>query len=200
MGLFKSGRQREAERGLKLRRAKSRLSKQVGKLKQQRERYLEMGRQAAAEGKADKVRLLAKSVLQFRRMEKRFQDVLLTLELFEAQRDMMTVQSDFIGAMRGAAMSIRDSNVTGELSKMENQFQEALAMTEEAGDRIDAFLETGAEDITDIGATEGEDEELKALVADMTQGAQEQERAAVPDAIEDDIAAIQQQLKKENNG
>jgi rubrerythrin len=196
MGLFKSRQQREAERRLKLRRTKARLSKQVAKLKQQRERYLDMGRQAASEGKQDKVRLLAKAVLQFRGMEKRFQDILLTLELFEAQAEMMSTQSDFIGAMRGAAMSIRDANVTGELAKMESQFQEALSMTEEAGDRIDAFLETGADDIAELGATE-QDEELTALVADMTGAAQEQERGAVPDEIEDDIAAIQQQLKKE---
>lgn len=195
MALFKSKERREAERRLKIRRTKSRLAKQVGQLQSQRERYLKMGEQAAREGKRDKVRMLAKAVLQFRRMEKRFQDVLLTLEMFEAQKEMMGVQGDFVAAMKGAALSIRDANVTKELAGMEEQFQRALAMSEEASDQLDAFLEDGAETMVEIGA-EANNEELAALERDMTEAAREGESGKVPDAIEDDIAAIQNELKK----
>lgn len=198
MGLFKSKEQRQMERRLKVRRVKKRLSTQVGKLRQQREKYMELGRQAAREEKPEKVRLLAKAVLQFKAMEKKFQDILLTLELFEAQSEMMGIQRQFVDAIKACSMSIRDTNMMKSLAAMEADFSQAVAASEEAQEQIDMFLETGPETILESQGNTAEAPELAALMQELRQGAREAEKAgAAPDAIDDDIATIQQHLKRE---
>jgi len=195
MALFKSREQREAERRLKVRRARQRLSAQVTKLRAQREKYHALGQEAARQGRREKVKLLARSILQFHKMEKRFQDVLITLELFEAQKEMVTIQGSFVEAMKACALSIRDANVTKLMAEMETELEKATATSEEAQMQLDDFLESGADSL--VQGAEASNDELASLERDMLQGAQEQEKGAVPDRIDADIDAIQQELKKE---
>jgi hypothetical protein len=198
MALFKSQQTREAERRIRIRRAKSRLSRQVGRLQQQRDRYIKMGEEAARQGKRDKVRLLARAVLQFRRMEKRFQDVLITLELFEAQKEMMTLQSEFVQAMKACTLSIRDADVTRQLAQMEAEFEQALESVDQANDQIDAFLEGGQEALVAEGEQSAEGSELTDLEREFMQSAVEQEVGSTPDAISADLSRIEEELKREN--
>jgi len=196
MALFKSRERREAERRLKIRRAKARLSQQVNSLRTQRDKYVAQGEEAARQGKTDKVRQFARAILQFKAMEKRFQDILLTLELFEAQKEMMSIQSDFVVALKACASSIRDSAVVQDLAKLEAEFEKATMLTEQANETMDVFLQSSPETLS-AGADAAPAEELAALERDMMQCAAEREKDGVPDAIASDIQSIERELKKE---
>jgi hypothetical protein len=198
MALFKSRQQREAERNLKVRRAKKRLSREVSRLRKERDKYRKLGQEAAKQGRREKVKLVARAILKFQKMEKRFQDILITLEMFEAQKEMMTIQREFADAMNACVKSINNADIAKVMSNLDADVEAANKLVDEANAKVDAFLESGQEGILQGEETaEDQDDQLRELEQELTETAMEDEQKATPDRIDDDIAEIEKELNKE---
>jgi hypothetical protein len=114
---------------------------------------------------------------------------LLTLELFEAQRDQAQAGADFMQAMEAMAKSMLVSANPADMARVMQQTATAMAWTDAMQDRLEDLMEMTDETLSDI-----ESEHQAELTEIMTALQSEAEEEAEPGFDDAELEAVMKQI------
>jgi len=200
--LFKSKQERELERRMALRRARKSFDKTIARLGRQRVQYQAMGQAAARNGSRDKVRAIAKAILQCNKMERQVERSRLVLELFETQRDIAQAKNAFSQALQGCRSALLGADLPREFVDLQIAREQANAGQEEIESLVEALLEHDRPALFDE-PSEAEDLRLieEAMSASSRPARREVEEAGEvapaarsADQIDEDLKAVEREL------
>lgn len=185
-----------------LRRARKSFDKTIVRLGRQREQYHAMGQTAARNGSREKVRAIAKAILQCKKMERQVERSRLVLELFETQRDIAQAKAEFSQALQGCRSALLGADLPREFVDLQIAREQAYAGQEEIESLVEALLEQESPALFDEPS---EAEDLRLIEEAMTASSRParvevaEEGDVAPaarsaDQIDEDLKAVEREL------
>jgi len=194
---FKSRKQQEIEQRMAWRKSARAIEAAVRAVGKQREKYLTIGRAAARNGSAPKVRQAALALRQCNQLEARMSSALTAIDLLQTQQDIGSAQQVFIQAMREAHGIISTANLPAAALGLRASLDEAEAAQAD----IEAITEelmhgslAGPASATEIAALEAE---LNAAMEERplpTATTQQEKAPTATQGIDDDLKALEKEL------
>jgi hypothetical protein len=188
MEFFEKRRQRkEIERKIQAKEGKRKISRHVRNQQKRLREYWDLAKRAYRLGDRAAFQQIAKAIASTRQDINRWERLLITFELFEAQRDQAQTGAEFMRAFEAMAQSMLISADPADMARIMQQADMALAMADQMEDRLEDLMEMTDETLADIDA-EHQGELSEIMLAIRT----EAEEEAEPGFDEDLEAAMKQ--------
>lgn len=197
MGLFKSKEERRLERTMEIKRAVSRIKRQIKETEKHELGYVQKAKHARKLGWANQYEFLKKAIKKSANDKVRWERTLLAIESAVQIKEQTESHAQFAGAMNALSKSISEAFGVADLAKTQVNFEKAMAQAENLEERMDAFLEMTSESMF---GNEGSSEGDLVTDADIDKMLQEEvtheERADTGVDFDADIASIERELDR----
>lgn len=197
MGLFKSKEERRLERTMQVRRALTRLRRQIKDSEKNELAYIDKAKRAKKLGWANQYEFLKKAIKKSANMKVRLERQLLALESASQIKEQTESHAEFASAMNALSKSIAEAFGVADMAKTQVNFEKAMAQAENIEERMDTFLEMTSESMFGYeGSSEGElvsDEDIEKMIGVEVS---HEERTAIEPDIDHDIASIERELDR----
>lgn len=197
MGLFKSKAERRIERNIQIQKTLGMFAEQIKKLKRQEDGYIATARQAKRVNAPQQIELAKKALKATMAQRRRLDQQLLTLKIAVQMKEQAETHAEFAKALTVVSKSIAEMFGATDMTRMEKDFDTAMAKAQNMEQRMDLFLSGASSGMFGEPVGEGElvaDDEIDRLVDTEAAAA---EGGAVDADIEKGLKEISQELAKE---
>lgn len=179
---------KEIEKRMLIKRTIKAMEKQIQKLEEQKQVYIEAGKQAKSKGLTAQYNLALSGLRMTIAQQRRVYEMKLNFEITSQMKDMSAMTSEFLGGMSALSKDMMKLTRERDFSKVQRQFTDAMAGVEMQTEQMEAFMdETEAAFSTSSFGTAEENSELESLM---------ENEAAAGDATESMIDKELEELKK----
>ena len=189
----KSKEEKEIEREIRYRKARTTLQHYIEKIDDLQKMVYNQGKQAVKLGDDKFVKRQAAKYLALQERSKRSQRMLLLMEEARLQREMVKISGDFITFARDISQSIAEGPDVKKIASSQVEFEKALTQSEKIDEALSVALDMASEGVLGSGdySEKGVDEVVKTM-----QGEVEIEEKSLDDRISKGIKDVEDMMKK----
>lgn len=151
MGLFKSKQQKELEKKMLIKRTINAMNKQIDKLEEQKQVFIDAARRAKEKDLDAQFNLALSGYKMTVQQQRRAQEMLLNFEITAQMKDVTMMTSEFLHGMSDISREMTKLADAKEFAKIQAQFETAMAAVETQTDQIDNFMEMSQETFYNAG-------------------------------------------------
>jgi hypothetical protein len=151
MGLFKSKQEKEIEKKMLVKRTINSMNKQIAKLEDQKQVFIDAAKRAKEKGLDAQYNLALSGYKMTVQQQRRAQEMLLNFEITAQMKDVTMMTSDFLRGLSDISREMTKLADAKEFSKIQAQFEEAMAAVETQTDQMDNFMEMSQETFYNAG-------------------------------------------------
>ncbi len=191
--LFKSQRQREIERDIKIQRSLALHRQQVGKLAQHERQYMEKAKRAQKSGDVRNFQQLCRLVAQTVTQRRAIESQLLHFETLLQSRDRAKLFGEFAKGMKEMTHSIRDTFKEFDAEDIMKDVERTLAQTSQMENAMSMVLDrvSAASDLSMTGTVDAiSPEEIERILNEQSETSSD----AVDKEIETGLKAIESRI------
>jgi hypothetical protein len=165
---------KEIERKIQAKEGKRHIDRHVRNQQKRLRQYWELAKRAYRLGDRPTFEKISKAIAGTRQDINRWERLMVTFELFEAQRDQAKAGSEFMRAFEAMAKSMLISADPADMARIMQRADMALALSDQMEDRLEDLMEMTDETLADVEAEhQGELAEImKAIQAEAEEGAE----------------------------
>ena len=168
------------------------MNKQIAKLEEQKQVYINAAREAKERGLAAQYELALSGLKMTIAQQKRIYEMKLNFEITSQMKDMTAMTTEFLRGMSSLSKDMMRLTKEKEFRKTEQQFAEAMAAAEMQTEHLEAFMDSTQSAFATGTTTSTED---TALLEGLIAGTAEADTAESADgAIEAELANLKKQL------
>lgn len=166
MSFFERRKQRkEFERRAQAKEGKRKINRHVRNQQKRLRQYWDLAKRSYRLGDRPTFEKISKAIAGTRMDINRWERLMITFELFEAQRDQAQAGSEFMRAFEAMAKSMLISADPADMARIMQQADMALAMADQMEDRLEDLMEMTDETLADVEAEhQGELAEIMAAI------------------------------------
>lgn len=189
----KSKEEKDIEREIRYRRAKSTLKSYIEKLERLQKMVYDQGRQAAKLGDEKFLRRQAGKFLALQEKIKKGQKMLLLMEEVRVQREMVKVSGEFVNFAKDVSESIFEAPDTEAILGMQVELEKAMTRAETIDEALSTAIDMTSEGIlsSDNFSDVNVDEIMKTM-----EGEAETEEKGLDDRISQGLKEVEMMMKK----
>ena len=168
------------------------MNKQIQKLEEQKQLYIDAGKQAKEKGLDAQYNLALSGLRMTIAQQKRVYEMKLNFEITSQMKDMTAMTNEFLGAIQVISKDIANTT-TADMSKLTSELRMAMDKVSEQTENLGEMLEESQDSVGDFTATSNivSDDEINALIyGQQTPGAQQ----TTGNQIDDELAALKSQF------
>ena len=151
MGLFKSKQQKELEKKMLVKRTINTMNKQINKLEDQKQVFVDAARRAKEKDLQAQYNLALSGYKMTVQQQRRAQEMLLNFEITAQMKDVTMMTSEFLHGMSDISKEMTKLADAKEFAKIQAQFETAMLAVETQTDQIDNFMEMSQETFYNAG-------------------------------------------------
>ena len=151
MGLFKSKQQKEIEKKMLVKRTINTMNKQINKLEDQKQVFIDAARRAKEKDLQAQYNLALSGYKMTVQQQRRAQEMLLNFEITAQMKDVTMMTSEFLHGMSDISREMTKLADAKEFAKIQAQFETAMLAVETQTDQIDNFMEKSQETFYNAG-------------------------------------------------
>lgn len=190
MDFFERRKERKAiERKIKAKEGRRKVERHVRNQQKQLGQYWNFAKRAYRLGDRPTFEKIAKAIANTRLDINRWERLLVTFDLFQAQRDQAEASAEFMGAFEAMAQSMLVNANPADAARIMQNTARAMAWTEAMEDRLDDLMDMTDETLADV-----ELEHQGELAEIMRSIASEAEETAEPGFEDQDLEAVMKQI------
>jgi len=197
MAWFKSKQQKEIEKKMLIKRTINSMNKQINKLEDQKQVFIEAAKRAKQKDLTAQFNLALSGYKMTVQQQKRAQEMLLNFEITAQMKDVTMMTSEFLRGMSDISKEMTKLADAKEFAKIQAQFEEAMVAVETQTDQMDNFMEMSQETFYNQGRDkEGKmsDEELEKFI--LEQAGQDELSA---ESIEKEMEEVRKKIEAETD-
>lgn len=145
MGLFKSKQQKEIEKKMLIKRTINTMNKQIEKLEQQKQVFIDAAKRAKRKDLDAQFNLALSGYKMTVQQQRRAQEMLLNFEITAQMKDVTMMTSEFLRGMSSISQEMTKLADAKEFAKIQAQFEQAMVAVETQTDQMDNFMEMSQE-------------------------------------------------------
>ncbi len=190
MDFFERRKERKAiERKIKAKEGRRKVERHVRNQQKQLGQYWKLAKRAYRLGDRPTFEKIAKAIANMRLDINRWERLLVTFDLFQAQSDQAEASAEFMGAFEAMAQSMLVNANPADAARIMQNTARAMAWTEAMEDRLDDLMDMTDETLADV-----ELEHQGELAEIMRSIASEAEETAEPGFEDQDLEAVMKQI------
>lgn len=192
--LEKRKQRKEIARKIEAREGKRQIERHVRGQQKRLRQYWELAKRSYRLGDKLTFAKIAKAIAGTRQDINRWERLMITFELFEAQRDQTQAGAEFMHAFEAMAKSMLISADPADMARIMQQADMALALSDQMEDRLEDLMELTDETLANV---EAEDQgELAEIMAAIKTEAEEEKEPGFDEEIEAAMKQIDEALKR----
>ena len=192
--LEKRKQRKEIERKMQAKEGKRKINRHVRNQQRRLREYWGLAKRAYRLGDRPTFQKIAKAIASTRQDVNRWERLLITFELFEAQRDQAQAGAEFMKAFEAMAQSMLISADPADMARIMQQADMALAMADQMEDRLEDLMEMTDETLADIDAEH--QGELSEIMAAIRTEAEEEAEPGFDENLEAAMKQIDEALQR----
>ena len=145
MAWFISKQQKEIEKKMLIKRTINSMNKQINKLEEQKQVFVEAAKRAKEKDLDAQFKLALSGYKMTLQQQRRAQEMLLNFEITAQMKDVKMMTSEFLRGMSDISREMTKLADAKEFAKIQSQFEEAMAAVETQTDQMDNFMEMSQE-------------------------------------------------------
>lgn len=186
--LEKRRQRKEIERKMEAKEGKRKINRHVRNQQKRLRQYWDLAKRAYRLGDRPTFQKIAKAIASTRQDINRWERLLVTFELFEAQRDQAQAGAEFMHAFEAMAQSMLVNADPADMARIMQRADMALALADQMEDRLEDLMEMTDETLADLEVEhQGELAEIMAAI----QGEAEED---VEPGFDEDLEAAMKQI------
>ena len=150
MSIFKSKEEKEFEKKLILKRTIAEMGKQLKKLEEQKDFYLEKAKEAKLHGLGNELSLAVSALKSAMSQEKRIREMKINFEIMVSLKDMLKTTSEFLNGMASLSKDMVKLTDDKQFSEVSKQFSLAMHSAEKQQERMEIFLENSKDSFSSV--------------------------------------------------
>ena len=171
MGIFKSKQQKEIEKKMLVKRTINSMNKQINKLEDQKQVFIESAKRAKEKDLDAQFQLALSGYKMTVQQQRRAQEMLLSFEITAQMKDVTMMTSEFLRGMSEISKEMTKLADAKEFAKIQAQFEEAMVAVETQTDQMDNFMEMSQETFYNAGKDKSgktTDAEIEKFILEQT--------------------------------
>ena len=171
MGFFKSKQQKEIEKKMLVKRTINSMNKQINKLEDQKQVFIESAKRAKEKDLDAQFQLALSGYKMTVQQQRRAQEMLLNFEITAQMKDVTMMTSEFLRGMSEISKEMTKLADANEFAKIQAQFEEAMVAVETQTDQMDNFMEMSQETFYNAGKDKSgktTDAEIEKFILEQT--------------------------------
>lgn len=189
----KSKEEKEIEREIRYRKAKTSINKYIQKLEKVQKMVYEQGKQAAKIGDDAFVRRQAVKYMAIGERIKKGHRLFLLMEEARLQRDLVQISGDFVVFAKDITASILEGPDVEKITSMQVEFEKGLAQAEQIDEALSTAVDLASEGI--LGSEELSESSVDSMISSM-QGDAIDEEPQLDERISKGISEIESKMKQ----
>ena len=142
------------------------MNKQIEKLEQQKEQYINAGREAKQRGLAAQYDMALSGLRMTLIQQRRVYEMKLNFEITSQMKDMSQMTVDFLNGMGALSKEMMQITKVKDFGKVQKQFEEAMVGAEVQMEALESFMEsTETSFASSFSGTAEEKQELDSLIS-----------------------------------
>ncbi len=150
MSIFKSKEEKEFEKKLVLKRTIAEMGKQLKKLEEQKDFYLEKAKEAKLHGLGNELSLAVSALKSAMSQEKRIREMKINFEIMVSLKDMLKTTSEFLNGMASLSKDMVKLTDDKQFAEVSKQFSLAMHSAEKQQERMEIFLENSKDSFSSV--------------------------------------------------
>lgn len=168
------------------------MNKQIQKLEEQKQSYINAGKEAHQRGLTAQYNLALSGLKMTIAQQKRVYEMKLNFEITSQMKDMAKMTSEFLGGMGSLSKDMIKLTKESDFQKVTKQFAEAMMNVEMQADQMEDFLDETQSSFAAVSTTSSEDnKEIEAMM-----GSSSMAEDSIEDAIERELADLKKKMQK----
>ena len=171
MVIFKSKQQKEIEKKMLVKRTINSMNKQINKLEDQKQVFIESAKRAKEKDLEAQFQLALSGYKMTVQQQRRAQEMLLNFEITAQMKDVTMMTSEFLRGMSEISKEMTKLADAKEFAKIQAQFEEAMVAVETQTDQMDNFMEMSQETFYNAGKDKSgktTDAEIEKFILEQT--------------------------------
>ena len=189
----KSKEEKEVEREIRYRKAKTSINKYIQKLEKVQKMVYEQGKQAAKIGDDAFVRRQAVKYMAIGERIKKGHRLFLLMEEARLQRDLVQISGDFVVFAKDITASILEGPDVEKITSMQVEFEKGLAQAEQIDEALSTAVDLASEGI--LGSEDLSESSVDSMISSM-QGDAIDEEPQLDERISKGISEIESKMKQ----
>lgn len=189
----KSKEEKDIEREIRYRKAKTSINKYIQKLEKVQKMVYEQGKQAAKIGDDAFVRRQAVKYMAIGERIKKGHRLFLLMEEARLQRDLVQISGDFVVFARDITASILEGPDMEKITSMQVEFEKGLAQAEQIDEALSTAVDLASESI--LGSEDLSESSIDSMISSM-QGDAIDEEPQLDERISKGISEIESKMKQ----
>ena len=197
MGLFKSKQQKEIEKKMLIKRTINTMNKQIDKLEQQKQVFIDAAKRAKQKDLDAQFNLALSGYKMTVQQQRRAQEMLLNFEITAQMKDVTMMTSEFLRGMSSISQEMTKLADAKEFAKIQAQFEQAMVAVETQTEQMDDFMEMSQETFYNQSKDKSgkmTDEELEKFI--MEQASQDDLSA---EAIDKEMEELKKKIEADSD-
>ncbi len=191
MSIFKSKEEKEFEKKLVLKRTIAEMGKQLKKLEEQKDFYLEKAKEAKLHGLGNELSLAVSALKSAMSQEKRIREMKINFEIMVSLKDMLKTTSEFLNGMASLSKDMVKLTDDKQFAEVSKQFSLAMHSAEKQQERMEIFLENSKDSFSSV--SDKGDISTKDIMSLVNEGLGQDGPA---DEVDSTMAEIESKLQK----
>lgn len=191
MSIFKSKEEKEFEKKLVLKRTIAEMGKQLKKLEEQKDFYLEKAKEAKLHGLGNELSLAVSALKSAMSQEKRIREMKINFEIMVSLKDMLKTTSEFLNGMASLSKDMVKLTDDKQFAEVSKQFSLAMHSAEKQQERMEIFLENSKDSFSSF--SDKGDVSTKDIMSLVNEGLGQDGPA---DEVDSTLAEIESKLQK----
>ncbi|MCA8938532.1 MAG: hypothetical protein KDB07_01885 [Planctomycetes bacterium] len=197
MGFFKSKEQKRLERDMEIKRAISKVKRQITELEKSEQEWLAKAKRAKQINSPEQLEFMRKSLKATAFQRRMLERQLLTIEAAKQMKDQAESHMIFAQTMGTVSESIADIYNATDLEKTQINFQQAMQRAESMSQRMDLFLDMSKDTLFTAESSMGEELVSDDEIDEMIGLAPSARKARTRDELDREIAEELGELDEE---
>lgn len=189
----KSKEEKDIERELRYRKAKSSINQYIQKLNKVQKMVYEQGKKAAKIGDDTFVRRQAMKHMAIGERIKKGQRLFLLMEEARLQRDLVNISGDFVDFAKDITESILEGPDVEKIAGMQVEFEKGLVQAEKIDEALSMAVDVASESI--LGSEDISESSIDSMISSM-EGDAIDEEPKLDDRISKGISEIESKMKQ----
>ncbi len=195
MSIFKSKEEKEFEKKLTLKKTIAQMTKQLKKLEEQKQIYIEKAKEAKLHGLDNELSLAISALKSALAQEKKIREMKINFEIMVSLKDMLQTTSEFLNGMSSLSKDMVKLTDDKQFAQVSKQFSLAMASTEKQQERMELFLDDSKDSFSNVSeASNISNDEIMSLINE------EINQDGKKDDVEASLADLDKKLQEKLNG
>lgn len=141
MGLIKTKAEKEIEKRMLVKKTLNQMNKQIEKLEEQKQVYIDAAKRATREGLSAQVNLALSGLKMTMSQQKKAKEMLLNFEITSQMKDMSMMTTEFLKAMGSLSKEMVKLTDNKQFMEVQKEFEKAMDGVQMQTEQMDVFLD-----------------------------------------------------------